>query len=249
MQDVFRIIGRFSRFFISVLINGEFGIGKELVVYVLYRYSSCVKASFIALNMAVILKDLIELELFGYEKGAFIGANIIRQGRFEQVDGGILFFDEIGDMSLDVQTRLLRVLVDGQFYRVGGYASVKVDVRIIVVIYQNFEQRVQEGKFREDLFYRLNVIRVYLSSLRERREDIFRLARYFLQVVARELGVEAKLLYSEIEVVLTYLAWSGNVRQLENICRWLTVMVVGQEVLIQDLFGELFELTVAESIS
>ncbi|WP_252390068.1 sigma 54-interacting transcriptional regulator, partial [Escherichia coli] len=177
------------------------------------------------------------------------GANTIRQGRFEQADGGTLFLDEIGDMPLDVQTRLLRVLADGQFYRVGGYAPVKVDVRIIAATHQNLEQRVQEGKFREDLFHRLNVIRVHLPPLRERREDIPRLARHFLQVAARELGVEAKLLHPETEAALTRLAWPGNVRQLENTCRWLTVMAAGQEVLIQDLPSELFESTVAESTS
>ena len=180
--------------------------------------------------MAAIPKDLIESELFGHEKGAFTGANTIRQGRFEQADGGTLFLDEIGDMPLDVQTRLLRVLADGQFYRVGGYAPVKVDVRIIAATHQNLEQRVQEGKFREDLFHRLNVIRVHLPPLRERREDIPRLARHFLQVAARELGVEAKLLHPETEAALT-------------------VMAAGQEVLIQDLPGELFESTVAESTS
>ncbi len=252
MQDVFRIIGRLSRSSISVLINGESGTGKELVAHALHRHSPRAKAPFIALNMAAIPKDLIESELFGHEKGAFTGANTIRQGRFEQADGGTLFLDEIGDMPLDVQTRLLRVLADGQFYRVGGYAPVKVDVRIIAATHQNLEQReqrVQEGKFREDLFHRLNVIRVHLPPLRERREDIPRLARHFLQVAARELGVEAKLLHPETEAALTRLAWPGNVRQLENTCRWLTVMAAGQEVLIQDLPGELFESTVAESTS
>ncbi len=249
MQDVFRIIGRLSRSSISVLINGESGTGKELVAHALHRHSPRAKAPFIALNMAAIPKDLIESELFGHEKGAFTGANTIRQGRFEQADGGTLFLDEIGDMPLDVQTRLLRVLADGQFYRVGGYAPVKVDVRIIAATHQNLEQRVQEGKFREDLFHRLNVIRVHLPPLRERREDIPRLARHFLQVAARELGVEAKLLHPETEAALTRLAWPGNVRQLENTCRWLTVMAAGQEVLIQDLPSELFESTVAESTS
>jgi len=247
MQDVFRIIGRLSRSSISVLINGESGTGKELVAHALHRHSPRVKAPFIALNMAAIPKDLIESELFGHEKGAFTGANTIRQGRFEQADGGTLFLDEIGDMPLDVQTRLLRVLADGQFYRVGGYAPVKVDVRIIAATHQNLEMRVQEGKFREDLFHRLNVIRVPLPPLRERREDIPRLARHFLQVAARELGVEAKQLHPETEAALTRLAWPGNVRQLENTCRWLTVMAAGQEVLIQDLPAELFETTIPES--
>ena len=247
MQDVFRIIGRLSRSSISVLINGESGTGKELVAHALHRHSPRAKSPFIALNMAAIPKDLIESELFGHEKGAFTGANQIRQGRFEQADGGTLFLDEIGDMPLDVQTRLLRVLADGQFYRVGGYAPVKVDVRIIAATHQNLELRVQEGKFREDLFHRLNVIRVHLPPLRERREDIPRLARHFLQVAARELGVEAKLLHPETEAALTRLAWPGNVRQLENTCRWLTVMAAGQEVLIQDLPGELFETSVPDT--
>lgn len=247
MQEVFRAIGRLSHSNITVLINGESGTGKELVAHALHRHSPRVKAPFIALNMAAIPKDLIESELFGHEKGAFTGANTVRQGRFEQADGGTLFLDEIGDMPLDVQTRLLRVLADGQFYRVGGYAPVKVDVRIIAATHQNLELRVQEGKFREDLFHRLNVIRVHLPPLRERREDIPRLARHFLQVAARELGVEAKQLHPETEAALTRVAWPGNVRQLENTCRWLTVMAAGQEVLIQDLPSELFETTVPDS--
>lgn len=241
MQDVFRIIGRLSRSSISVLINGESGTGKELVAHALHRHSPRAKAPFIALNMAAIPRDLIESELFGHEKGAFTGASQVRQGRFEQADGGTLFLDEIGDMPLDVQTRLLRVLADGQFYRIGGYAPVKVDVRIIAATHQNLELRVQEEKFREDLFHRLNVIRIHLPPLRERREDIPRLTRHFLDIAARELGVEAKLLHPETEAALTRLAWPGNVRQLENTCRWLTVMAAGQEVLIQDLPAELFE--------
>ncbi|WP_392440563.1 nitrogen regulation protein NR(I) [Edwardsiella piscicida] len=241
MQDVFRIIGRLSRSSISVLINGESGTGKELVAHALHRHSPRAKAPFIALNMAAIPRDLIESELFGHEKGAFTGASQIRQGRFEQADGGTLFLDEIGDMPLDVQTRLLRVLADGQFYRIGGYAPVRVDVRIIAATHQNLEQRVQEGMFREDLFHRLNVIRVHLPPLRERREDIPRLARHFLKVAAQELGVEAKVLSPEAEAALTRLPWPGNVRQLENTCRWLTVMAAGQEVLTQDLPAELFD--------
>lgn len=243
MQDVFRIIGRLSRSSISVLINGESGTGKELVAHALHRHSPRAKAPFIALNMAAIPRDLIESELFGHEKGAFTGASQIRQGRFEQADGGTLFLDEIGDMPLDVQTRLLRVLADGQFYRIGGYAPVRVDVRIIAATHQNLEQRVQEGTFREDLFHRLNVIRVHLPPLRERREDIPRLARHFLNVAAQELGVDAKVLSQEAEMALTQLPWPGNVRQLENTCRWLTVMAAGQEVLAQDLPAELFERT------
>lgn len=241
MQDMFRIIGRLSRSSISVLINGESGTGKELVAHALHRHSPRSKSPFIALNMAAIPRELIESELFGHEKGAFTGASQIRQGRFEQADGGTLFLDEIGDMPLDVQTRLLRVLADGQFYRVGGYASVKVDVRIIAATHQNLEQRVADGLFREDLFHRLNVIRIQLPPLRERREDIPRLARHFLQEAARELGVDVKQLHPATEAALTRLAWPGNVRQLENTCRWLTVMAAGQEVLTQDLPGELFE--------
>ena len=249
MQDVFRIIGRLSRSSISVLINGESGTGKELVAHALHRHSPRVKAPFIALNMAAIPKDLIESELFGHEKGAFTGAGQVRQGRFEQADGGTLFLDEIGDMPLDVQTRLLRVLADGQFYRVGGYAPVKVDVRIIAATHQNLELRVQEGKFREDLFHRLNVIRIHLPPLRERREDIPRLANYFLQMAARELGVETKVLHTDTINALTHMTWPGNVRQLENTCRWLTVMAAGQEVLLQDLPPELFDNTVPQENS
>ncbi|MFE0783417.1 nitrogen regulation protein NR(I) [Serratia bockelmannii] len=249
MQDVFRIIGRLSRSSISVLINGESGTGKELVAHALHRHSPRAKSPFIALNMAAIPKDLIESELFGHENGPFTRANQTPQARYEQADGGTLFLDEIGDMPLDVQTRLLRVLADGQFYRVGGYAPVKVDVRIIAATHQNLELRVQEGKFREDLFHRLNVIRVHLPPLRERREDIPRLARHFLQIAAKELGVEAKNLHPETETALTRLPWPGNVRQLENTCRWLTVMAAGQEVLIQDLPSELFETAAPESPS
>lgn len=241
MQDVFRIIGRLSRSSISVLINGESGTGKELVAHALHRHSPRVKAPFIALNMAAIPKDLIESELFGHEKGAFTGAGQVRQGRFEQANGGTLFLDEIGDMPLDVQTRLLRVLADGQFYRVGGYAPVKVDVRIIAATHQNLELLVQAGKFREDLFHRLNVIRLHLPPLRERREDIPRLTSYFLQMAARELGVDTKILHPDTVAALTQMRWSGNVRQLENTCRWLTVMAAGQEVLLQDLPPELFD--------
>ncbi len=246
MQDVFRIIGRLSRSSISVLINGESGTGKELVAHALHRHSPRAKRPFIALNMAAIPKELIESELFGHEKGAFTGANQIRQGRFEQADGGTLFLDEIGDMPLDVQTRLLRVLADGQFYRVGGYAPVKVDVRIIAATHQNLELRVAEGKFREDLFHRLNVIRVQLPPLRERREDIPRLAQHFLRIAAKELGVETKKLHPDTATALTRMAWPGNVRQLENTCRWLTVMAASQEVLVQDLPTELFDIQRAE---
>ncbi|QIQ20304.1 nitrogen regulation protein NR(I) [Zophobihabitans entericus] len=241
MQDVFRIIGRLSKSSISVLINGESGTGKELVAQALHQHSPRAKAPFIAINMAAIPKDLIESELFGHEKGAFTGASQIRQGRFEQANGGTLFLDEIGDMPLDVQTRLLRVLADGQFYRIGGYAPIKVDVRIIAATHQNLEARVKEGLFREDLFHRLNVIRILLPPLRERAEDIPRLAMHFLQTTAQELGVETKILSPEAIEMLCQFNWPGNVRQLENICRWITVMSSSQEVLVQDLPPEIYQ--------
>jgi len=239
MQEVFRAIGRLSRSSISVLINGQSGTGKELVAHALHRHSPRSSKPFIALNMAAIPADLVESELFGHEKGAFTGAQNARQGRFEQANGGTLFLDEIGDMPLDVQTRLLRVLADGQFYRVGGHQSVSVDVRIIAATHQNLEQRVSDGKFREDLFHRLNVIRVHIPSLSERREDIPLLARHFLRRAAKELDVEAKSLSKDAEKVMAQLAWPGNVRQLENVCRWLTVMASGQEVLASDLPPEI----------
>ncbi|HHR6037202.1 TPA: nitrogen regulation protein NR(I) [Providencia alcalifaciens] len=240
MQEVYRIIGRLSRSSISVLINGESGTGKELVAHALHQHSPRANEPFIALNMAAIPKDLIESELFGHEKGAFTGASQVRQGRFEQANRGSLFLDEIGDMPLDVQTRLLRVLAEGQFYRIGGYTPVKVDVRIIAATHQNLEKRVEEGLFREDLFHRLNVIRVQLPPLRERVEDIPRLAHYFLQNTAKELGVESKVLHPDSIKLLQRYPWSGNVRQLENVCRWLTVMAASQEVLPQDLPSDLF---------
>ncbi|MCH2058795.1 MAG: nitrogen regulation protein NR(I) [Thalassotalea sp.] len=239
MQEVFRAIGRLSRSSISVLINGQSGTGKELVAHALHRHSPRASKPFIALNMAAIPADLVESELFGHAKGAFTGAQAARQGRFEQADGGTLFLDEIGDMPLDVQTRLLRVLADGQFYRVGGHQSVSVDVRIIAATHQNLEQRVAEGKFREDLFHRLNVIRVHLPSLNERREDIPLLTRHFLRRAAKELDVEAKSISKDAERVMSQLPWPGNVRQLENVCRWLTVMASGQEVLPSDLPPEI----------
>ncbi|MDB9567082.1 nitrogen regulation protein NR(I) [Providencia rettgeri] len=241
MQEVYRIIGRLSRSSISVLINGESGTGKELVAHALHQHSPRADAPFIALNMAAIPKDLIESELFGHEKGAFTGATQVRQGRFEQANHGSLFLDEIGDMPLDVQTRLLRVLAEGQFYRIGGYTPVNVDVRIIAATHQDLEKRVKEGLFREDLFHRLNVIRVQLPPLRERTEDIPRLADYFLQNTAKELGVEAKVLHPDSEKILQRYYWSGNVRQLENVCRWLTVMAASQEILPQDLPDDLLE--------
>ena len=239
MQEVFRAIGRLSQSHITVLINGESGTGKERVAQALHQHSPRQAQPFIALNMAAIPKDLMESELFGHEKGAFTGATASRRGRFEQADGGTLFLDEIGDMPPDTQTRLLRVLADGEFYRVGGHVSVKVDVRIIAATHQDLEKLVEDGRFREDLFHRLNVIRVHLPRLAERREDIPRLTRHFLAEAARELATETKVLTPDTERHLTRLPWPGNVRQLENACRWLTVMASGREVLIDDLPPEL----------
>lgn len=239
MQEVFRAIGRLSQSNITVLINGESGTGKELVAHALHRHSPRAAAPFIALNMAAIPKDLMESELFGHEKGAFTGAASQRRGRFEQADGGTLFLDEIGDMPADTQTRLLRVLADGEFYRVGGHTPVRVDVRIIAATHQNLESLVQAGKFREDLFHRLNVIRIHIPRLADRREDIPTLARHFLARAAQELAVEPKLLKSETEDYLKNLPWPGNVRQLENTCRWITVMASGREVHVDDLPPEL----------
>ena len=241
MQEVFRAIGRLSHSNITVLINGESGTGKELVAHALHRHSPRHAAPFIALNMAAIPKDLIESELFGHEKGAFTGANALRQGRFEQANGGTLFLDEIGDMPLDTQTRLLRVLADGEFYRVGGHTPVRVDVRIIAATHQNLEKWVADGKFREDLFHRLNVIRVHIPRLRDRSEDIPTLAAHFLANAAREMNVEPKILRPDTAELLQKLAWPGNVRQLENTCRWLTVMASGREILIDDLPPELLQ--------
>ena len=242
MQEVFRAIGRLSQSHITVLINGESGTGKERVAQALHQHSPRSGHPFIALNMAAIPKDLMESELFGHEKGAFTGAAAQRRGRFEQADGGTLFLDEIGDMPADTQTRLLRVLADGEFYRVGGHVPVKVDVRIIAATHQNLEKLVTDGRFREDLFHRLNVIRVHLPRLSERREDIPRLAQHFLAEAAKELSAESKVLTKEAETHLTRLPWPGNVRQLENTCRWLTVMASGREVLVDDLPPELREL-------
>ncbi|KEQ19378.1 nitrogen regulation protein NR(I) [Endozoicomonas numazuensis] len=239
MQEVFRAIGRLSQSNITVLINGESGTGKELVARALHRHSPRASNPFIALNMAAIPRDLIESELFGHEKGAFTGAGAMRKGRFEQSQNGTLFLDEIGDMPSETQTRLLRVLADGEFYRVGGHTPVKVDVRIIAATHQNLEKLVEEGSFREDLFHRLNVIRVHLPKLRERSEDIPVLARHFLDKAATELNVEPKVLTQETARFIAGLDWPGNVRQLENTCRWLTVMASGREVLISDLPPEL----------
>jgi two-component system nitrogen regulation response regulator GlnG len=242
MQEVFRAIGRLSHSNITVLINGESGTGKELVAHALHRHSPRSASPFIALNMAAIPKDLMESELFGHEKGAFTGAANLRRGRFEQADGGTLFLDEIGDMPADTQTRLLRVLADGEFYRVGGHTPVKVDVRIIAATHQNLETLVQAGKFREDLFHRLNVIRIHIPRMSDRREDIPTLAKHFLSRAAQELAVEPKLLKQETEEYLKHLPWPGNVRQLENTCRWITVMASGREVHISDLPPELLSL-------
>lgn len=239
MQEVFRAIGRLAHSNITVLINGESGTGKELVARALHRHSPRASQPFIALNMAAIPKDLMESELFGHEKGAFTGANTKRQGRFEQADGGTLFLDEIGDMPAETQTRLLRVLADGEFYRVGGHVPVKVDVRIIAATHQDLEGLVQRGDFREDLFHRLNVIRIHIPKLAERREDIPKLMQYFFQQAADELGGEPKLLLPETEDFLCNLDWPGNVRQLENCCRWITVMASGREVHLSDLPPEL----------
>ncbi|MEJ2455715.1 MAG: nitrogen regulation protein NR(I) [Candidatus Thiodiazotropha sp.] len=241
MQEVFRAIGRLARSNITVLINGESGTGKELVAQALHRHSTRAEAPFIALNMAAIPRDLMESELFGHERGAFTGAQTRREGRFEQADSGTLFLDEIGDMPAELQTRLLRVLADGEFYRVGGHEPVKVDVRIIAATHQNLENLVKSGAFREDLFHRLNVIRIHLPALRERREDIPLLMKHFLESAAKELSVEAKMLLPETEEFLSQMEWPGNVRQLENTARWLTVMASGQEIHIDDLPTELRE--------
>jgi two-component system nitrogen regulation response regulator GlnG len=241
MQEVFRAIGRLSRSNITVLINGESGTGKELVAQALHRHSPRSDQPFIALNMAAIPKDLLESELFGHERGAFTGAQATRQGRFEQAHGGTLFLDEIGDMPAELQTRLLRVLAEGEFYRVGGHTPVRVDVRVIAATHQDLEDRVRRGSFREDLFHRLNVIRVHLPSLRERREDIPLLMRHFLQHSAVELEVEPKALSDEVAGYLSQLDWPGNVRQLENLCRWLTVMASGREIFKGDLPQELHQ--------
>ncbi len=241
MQDVFRAIGRLSQSHVTVLITGESGTGKELVARALHKHSPRSAQPFIALNTAAIPKDLLESELFGHERGAFTGAQAMRRGRFEQAEGGTLFLDEIGDMPFDLQTRLLRVLSDGHFYRVGGHQPLKANVRVIAATHQNLETRVREGMFREDLYHRLNVIRLRLPALRERREDIPILTRFFLAQSAKQLGVEAKRMSDSSMQFLVGLELPGNVRQLENLCNWITVMAPGQTVVIKDLPPELIE--------
>ncbi len=235
MQDVFKAIGRLSRSKITVLINGESGTGKELIANALHRHSPRADKPFVALNMAAIPHDLMESELFGHEKGSFTGAQSTRIGRFEQSDGGTLFLDEIGDMPATLQTRLLRVLADGQFYRVGGHTPITVDVRIIAATHQDLEALVAEKRFREDLFHRLNVIRIEAPPLRERREDIPRLLRHFLIKAAEELGEEPKVMTPELESYVSSLSWPGNVRQLQNTAHWLTVMSGGTELEVDDM--------------
>lgn len=239
MQEVFRAIGRLAKSNVTVLINGQSGTGKELVAGALHRHSPRNEKPFIALNMAAIPHDLIESELFGHEKGAFTGATTRREGRFEQADGGTLFLDEIGDMPAEAQTRLLRVLADSEFYRVGGHVPVKVDVRIIAATHQNLEQLVDQHSFREDLYHRLNVIRVHLPKLADRSLDIPTLANHFLTKSAVELEMENKELTPATQEYLCQLPWPGNVRQLENVCRWLTVMAPGHEIHVNDLPPEL----------
>ena len=241
MQEVFRAIGRLSHSNATVLINGESGTGKELVALALHRHSARADKPFVALNMAAIPRDLLESELFGHERGAFTGAQNRRSGRFEQANGGTLMLDEIGDMPAELQTRLLRVLADGEFYPVGAHTPKQVDVRIIAATHQDLEQRVRDGEFREDLFHRLNVIRIKIPSLRERLEDIPLLMNYFLEQAGHELEVESKAITEDVENFLSGLAWPGNVRQLENLCRWLTVMAPGQQIRMEDLPDDLHE--------
>ncbi len=235
MQEVFRAIGRLWKSGFTTLIDGESGTGKELVARALHRYSPRAAQPFVALNIAAIPRELIESELFGHEKGAFTGATQQRKGRFEQASGGTLFLDEIGDMPMEAQTRLLRVLAEGCFYRVGGHTLIRTDVRIIAATHRDLEAAIRQGSFREDLFHRLNVIRIHLPRLSERREDIVPLAEFFLQRIARELNVEPRILLPDAAQYLSRLPWPGNVRQLENLCRWLTIMIPGREILVSDL--------------
>jgi two-component system nitrogen regulation response regulator GlnG len=239
MQEVFRAIGRLSNAHFSVLISGESGTGKELVARALHTHSPRAKQPFIVINMAAVPRELLESELFGHERGAFTGALAQRKGRFEQADGGTLFLDEIGDMPAELQTRLLRVLADGCFYRIGGHEQIQTNVRVIAATNQDLEERVKQGRFREDLFHRLNVIRINLPPLRERREDMRALLAYFLGRSAEELGVDGKELAADAEAALCHLPWPGNVRQLENTCRWLTVMAPAKIVRLEDLPPEL----------
>lgn len=241
MQDVFRAIGRLSQSNVTVLITGESGSGKELVARALHKHSPRAHGPFVAINTAAIPKDLLESELFGHERGAFTGAQTMRRGRFEQAEGGTLFLDEIGDMPFELQTRLLRVLSDGHFYRVGGHSAIKTQVRVIAATHQNLEQRVKDGAFREDLFHRLNVIRLRLPALRERSEDVPLLTRYFLQQSAKQLGVEPKRISDAALQVLSTFDCPGNVRQLENICHWLTVMAPAQVIEVKDLPPEVLQ--------
>jgi two-component system, NtrC family, nitrogen regulation response regulator GlnG len=241
MQEVFRAIGRLSQSSATVLITGESGTGKELVARALHRHSARASKPFVAINTAAMPKDLLESELFGHERGSFTGAQQQRRGRFEQAEGGTLFLDEIGDMPAELQTRLLRVLSDGTFYRVGGHQQIKANVRVIAATHQNLEQRVREASFREDLYHRLNVIRLRLPSLHERPEDIPLLARHFLALSAKQLGVEPKRLSEEALAHLSRLSFPGNVRQLENLCHWLTVMAAGQVIDVGDLPAEFRE--------
>jgi two-component system nitrogen regulation response regulator GlnG len=249
MQEVFRAIGRLSQSNVTVLITGESGTGKELVARALHKHSPRADQPFIALNTAAIPKDLLESELFGHERGAFTGAQAMRRGRFEQAEGGTLFLDEIGDMPFDLQTRLLRVLSDGHFYRVGGHQPVKANVRVIAATHQNLEQRVRDALFREDLYHRLNVIRLRLPSLRERRDDIPLLARHFLVQSAHQLGVESKRMSAAAMHFLSGLELPGNVRQLENLCNWITVMAPGQTVEIKDLPRDLTQGSPVEAVA
>jgi two-component system nitrogen regulation response regulator GlnG len=249
MQEVFRAIGRLSQSNATVLITGESGTGKELVARALHRHSPRAAGTFVAINTAAIPKDLLESELFGHERGSFTGAQALRRGRFEQAEGGTLFLDEIGDMPPDLQVRLLRVLADGEFYRVGGHAPLKASVRIIAATHQNLEERVRQGLFREDLMHRLNVVRLRLPPLRERPDDVVPLARHFLLKSARELSVEPKVLAEAAQKMLQGFSFPGNVRQLENICHWLTVMAPGQRVEVADLPPELRELPTGATAS
>ena len=249
MQEVFRAIGRLSNSSMTVLINGASGTGKELVAQELHEHSPRSIGPFIALNMAAIPRDLLEAELFGHEKGVFTGALAMRKGRFEQAHKGTLFLDEIGDMPADLQTRLLRILSDGHFYRIGGHDPIQADVRIIAATHQDLGERVRKGEFREDLFHRLNVIRISIPSLHERSEDIPVLLQHFMQSSARELGTEPKQLTDDVVEHLCTLQWPGNVRQLENVCRWLTVMAAGNEIHMQDLPVDMLKDEIADAVN